>query len=375
MVKRVSAFVMMGMVATARAMRGNRALWIGRVACLPGLIAAGTGCQSSDAPGNVIPGAGSDAAAGKGGTAGPSSSGGSAGNGAGGGSADSGGGAGGSGGGAGGSASGAGGSGANGSGGGDGSAPADAGAGETAAGPATDGSMGTFSFFVTSLKAMQRLSGSQAGFGGDLRFGQPDGLKGADEICRQIAETAMPGSGAKGWRAFLSVTKGPNGQPVHAIDRVGEGPWYDRLGRLVAKNKADLAHARPIGGDPRIVNDLPNEDGVPNHAPDGKNVDNHDILTGSDEQGNLYGTNWSATCHDWTSKVGSDGKPHVGHSWPRRIGPGFPSSSAESWISVLDEAGCAPGVSLIEMGGPDPKNPTVGSGGGYGGIYCFALSP
>ena len=39
-----------------------------------------------------------------------------------------------------------------------------------------------FSFFVTSLAALQSLSGNPEGFGGDLRFGQPDGLSGADEI-------------------------------------------------------------------------------------------------------------------------------------------------------------------------------------------------
>jgi hypothetical protein len=222
---------------------------------------------------------------------------------------------------------------------------------------------------------MQRLSGSQEGFGGDLRFGRRDGLEGADEICRQIAETSLPGSGGKGWRAFLSVTRGPGGQAVHAIDRVGEGPWYDRLGRLVAKNKADLAQTRP-NGDLRIVDDLPNEDGVPNQAPDGQKVDNHDVLTGSDSMGRLFSTNWSATCHDWTSKVGSDGQPHVGHSWPRRVGPGPDGRRfGESWMSVLDEAGCAPGVNLVQTGGPDPRIRTVGSGGGYGGIYCFALSP
>jgi hypothetical protein len=27
------------------------------------------------------------------------------------------------------------------------------------------------------------------------------------------------------------------------------------------------------------------------------------------------------------------------------------------------------------MGGPQLNNPTVGSGGGYGGFYCFALMP
>jgi hypothetical protein len=286
-----------------------------------------------------------------------------------------------------------------------------------AAGDADGGDhSGRFSFFVASIAAMQRLSGSQAGFGGDLRFGQPDGLAGADEICRQIAETSMPGSSAKGWRAFLSVTKGPDGNPVHAIDRVGEGPWYDRRGRPIAMNREELILTRPGGADPVLANDLPNEDGVPNHAPDGELVDNHDILTGSDWSGKLYDADWSHTCHDWTSAIGSDGKPRVGHSWTRVGGVGGPSGGVpdggpgpmmppdggfivmggpdggrggsgggggggrdprggDSWISSLDEAGCAPGVNLIEMGPPDPRNPTVGSGGGYGGIYCLALTP
>lgn len=224
---------------------------------------------------------------------------------------------------------------------------------------------------------MQRLSGSPDGFGGDLRFGKADGLAGADEICRQIAETSMPGSGTKGWRAFLSVTQGADGNPVHAIERIGDGPWYDRLGRLVAANTSDLAQTRPLGADPAIINDLPNEDGVPNHAPDGEEVDNHDILTGSGTDGRLYSSDWAATCHDWTSAVGPDGTPRVGHSWPRMGGGGGRrgGGGADNWMSALDEAGCAAGASLIEMGPPDPSMPTVGSGGGYGGIYCFALTP
>ena len=50
----------------------------------------------------------------------------------------------------------------------------------------------------------------------------------------------MKGAGAKEWHAFLSAAKGPDGNPVNAIDRIGEGPWYDRMGRLVAMNKAAL---------------------------------------------------------------------------------------------------------------------------------------
>lgn len=238
-----------------------------------------------------------------------------------------------------------------------------------------------FSFFVTSFAAMQRLSRDDKGFGGDLRFGKGDGLSGADEICRQIAEISMPGASSKGWRAFLSITKDAQGQPVHAIDRIGDGPWYDRLGRLVAQNKANLAQTRPLGADPAIIDDLPNEDGVPNHTPDpnGPQLDNHDVLTGTGPTGQLYMSDWKYTCHDWTSAVGADGTPRVGHSWPRMMAStgGSPRAPTgmDNWMSSLNEAGCAPGASLVEMGPPNPDVPTVGSGGGYGGIYCFALEP
>ena len=73
-------------------------------------------------------------------------------------------------------------------------------------------SLGKFSFFVTSLEGLQRLSGSQNGFGGDFRLGktgQGAGLLGADSICQCLAESSMPGSKIKKWRAFLSVSQGP----------------------------------------------------------------------------------------------------------------------------------------------------------------------
>jgi hypothetical protein len=43
-------------------------------------------------------------------------------------------------------------------------------------------------------------------------------------------------------------------------------------------------------------------------------------------------------------------------------------------MSVWNEGGCAPGVVLQDIGGPN-GDPTVGSAGGYGGFYCFAVSP
>ena len=255
-----------------------------------------------------------------------------------------------------------------------------AGGPDAAAADADPATLPHFSFFVTSLRALQELSGSQQGFGGDLRFGETGpgaGLRGADKLCATIAERSMPGAAAKQWRAFLSVTADEQGRQVDAIDRIGDGPWYDRTGRLLAPSKGDLMGLRPVNGDATIANDFPNEDGVPNHRPDPSmgEVDNHDMLTGSNLQGRLEAAN--RTCLDWTANAGNktlEGQPRVGHSWPRLGGPGG-GGSINSWMSSLIESGCAPGVNLIETGPPDPTSNTVGSGGGYGGFYCFALIP
>lgn len=267
--------------------------------------------------------------------------------------------------------------------------PADAGvdagppdAGTVDAGPADAGGLPNFSFFVTSLSALRALSGNQNGFGGDLRYGETGpgaGLRGADKLCATIAERSMVGAGQKPWRAFLSAVSGENGTQVDAIDRIGNGPWYDRLGRLLAPDLANMMFTRPKNGSAVIRNDFPNEDGVPNHAPDpgAGEVDNHDMLTGTNSSGRLYSR--TSTCLDWTANAGNrtlEGKPRVGHSWPR-IGPGGTVTDAamNHWMSSLDESGCAPGVNLIEMGPPQANSTTVGSGGGYGGFYCFSLTP
>jgi len=234
------------------------------------------------------------------------------------------------------------------------------------------GTTARFSFFLTSMAGILRLAGSPNGFGGDLRFGKSDGLAGADEICRQLAEDGYPGAGCKTWRAFLSVTKGPAGTPINAIDRVGTGPWYDRVDRLVAMTRDDLLQDRPRGADPAIINDLPNEFGVPNHNPDGKgNVDNHTTLTGTAAKGVLFSMDWGFTCHDWTSKVGIDGTPKIGFSWKGGAG----AVTGSSWYSgQFNEAGCADYINITDMMGPDQLNKKgVGSQGGYGGFYCLAL--
>jgi hypothetical protein len=234
--------------------------------------------------------------------------------------------------------------------GGNGQGGAAAGAAGSAGSAGKGGTSERFSFFVTSLEAVQRESGSMDGFGGDL-----GGLEGADEICTRIAEASMPGSGAKGWRAFLSTTT------VNAITRIGTGPWYDRLGRVIAMNVQGLLMERPQA-DMLIINDLPNELGQPNRAGTGTgDDDNHDTITGSNDMGAWDG---GPTCDDWTSAEGSDG-PRIGHSWP--------ANSGRHWIEAHTAPGCVPSVNLIQSGGGSGDG--IGNGGGYGGWYCFALMP
>jgi hypothetical protein len=328
--------------------------------------------------------------------------------------------------------------------------------GATGAGGSTS-TQTKFSFFVTSYAALQKIAGNTKGLGGDLRHGETGagaGLRGADKICAEIAESSLAGAGTKTWRAFLSATADESGKQVNAIDRIGSGPWYDRIGRLFANNLSELYYDRPQNAAAAIKNDFPNETGTTNQNPDKTgNVDNHDTLTGSNAQGRLYSA--TATCKDWTVADGasSNGQPRVGHSWPTDgqlgcsggdasmggglpsmdggfpgmgggfpgMGGGFPGmdggfpgmgggipwmdggiplmdggiplmddggplmgggdpsmgggdGSMCHWISSLDESGCAPGVNLIQTGGPG-NDGTVGSGGGYGGFYCFALTP
>lgn len=273
-------------------------------------------------------------------------------------------------------------------------------AGTTGAAGAANPALEKFSFFLTSLASIRKVSKSDEGFGGDLTFGESGegaGLRGADKICKAVAELGMPGAGAKDWRAFLSTTKGgPNGGPVHARSRVGKGPWYDAAGRLVAMTLENLTKGnRPVGADPAIRDDLPNEFGIPNHSADAPGCtgsqcpDNHQVLTGTNCIGELYtGGGMAAgqneitsdctnvtppnntpdpayTCNDWTSKEAA-GKPWCGHSWPR-------NGSGLSWMSAARDGGCAPCVKITEGGGV--SSACVGSAGGYGGFYCLEYKP
>jgi hypothetical protein len=339
--------------------------------CTPGAMTDPPGGSSgqggSDNASGGRSGSGGGTGAGSGGnssaTGGGSGSGSGGNSGTGGGAASSSGGASGTGTGGGGSGTGTGGSGTGGgSGAGTGGAAGTGGSGGGADAGGGDGAaLAKFSFFYTSLAGMRRLSGSQNGFGGDLRYGTANGLTGADKICQTLA--ADVGFGGKTWRAFLSVMKGPDGTPVNAIDRVGEGPWYDRRGRLIAMTKTALITGnRPMGGDSAAVNDMTDENGM--GKPAAPPNDTHDVITGTNTRGTLRATKAEDTCMDWTSTT-VRGSVGVGHAWP--------AGSGMNWMQAHTEASCAAGVNLVQNG---PGNgSSIGAGGGWGGFYCFALTP
>ena len=177
-------------------------------------------------------------------------------------------------------------------------------------------------FFITS---------TGTGRGGDL-----GGLAGADQHCAALAKQAnLPN---RQWRAYLS-TSGANA--VNARDRIGNGPWYNVKGQLVAQNVADLHSDKAnINNDTALDErgQTINGEGRPNR---------HDILTGSDAEGRSTGMN----CENWTSS--GMGSASLGHH--DRLARGAPGSP---WNAAHPSRGCA--------------QPDLVATGGAGLIYCFA---
>jgi hypothetical protein len=204
---------------------------------------------------------------------------------------------------------------------------------EDDAGPAPDATM---SFFVTSR--------------GGPNGGNFGGLAGADAFCTTLASAASPALAAKTWHAYLSTST------EDARDRIGNGPWRNFAGVIVA-NDVEQLHDQAAGGtleqtwglgDANIALD---ETGAT--VPSGQPAVLHDILTGT----NLDGTASANTCSDWTAATGTTVN---GHS--NRGGGG---DNPSSWNSA-HATGCAP-----SMGGNFEQG-TVTQGGGRGSIYCFA---
>jgi len=190
------------------------------------------------------------------------------------------------------------------------------------------------SFFVTSV-----------GLGRGANLG---GIAGADAHCQALATKA--GRGNVKWVAYMS-TQGPGA--VNARDRIGNGPWHNARGLMIAMNQDEL-HGDTIqmarqsnrvnkntartetGEVVKGVGDMPNE---------------HDMLTGSTLDGRAYTDGMDHTCSNWTSGADGMGTAQLGHH--DKIGNG-----SGSWNSAHASRGCS--------------QPNLVATGGAGLFLCFA---
>jgi hypothetical protein len=194
------------------------------------------------------------------------------------------------------------------------------------------------SFFVTSVGI---------GNGGNL-----GGLAGADNYCQTLAQAS--GVGAKTWHAYLS-TQAADGKPaINARDRIGNGPWQNAKGVVIAKDVAELH-----GGNNHINKEtaLTEKGEIVNGY--GDNPNRHDILTGSQPDGTAFSGADDRTCKNWTSST--QGAAMVGHSDIN--GPAtFPT--VKSWNAAHPSRGPDGGCSQKDLI----------STGGVGLLYCFSVN-
>jgi hypothetical protein len=187
------------------------------------------------------------------------------------------------------------------------------------------------SFFITSVGP---------GNGADL-----GGLDGADAYCQQLADAV--GAGGKTWRAYLSTQEAGGAAAENARDRIGEGPWQNAEGVVVASD-LEVLH-----GDNNLDKATAlNERGEQVNGR-GDSPNRHDILTGSQADGTTFAAGEDRTCSNWTSS--GDGAAMVGHHDRMGLRDDAPS---RSWNSSHPSRGCS-------------QEALIGTGGD-GLIYCFA---
>ena len=186
-------------------------------------------------------------------------------------------------------------------------------------------------FFVTSAG-----SGKGADFGG---------LAGADKHCQSLATAA--GAGNRTWRAYLSASAASGSAAVNARDRIGNGPWQNAKGVVIARNPAELHGANNLTKQTA----LDEKGAVVNGR--GDTPTKHDILTGAQPDGTAFAGTEDRTCGNWTKS--GEGIAQVGHHDRMGLQDDEPS---RSWNSSHTTRGCS--------------DDALRSTGGAGLLYCFA---
>ena len=194
------------------------------------------------------------------------------------------------------------------------------------------------SFFITSVGP---------GKGADL-----GGLEGADRHCQMLAQAV--GAGGRTWHAYLSTQASGGGQAVNARDRIGRGPWQNAKGEVIAQNVDDLHSAN---------NKISKQAGLNEKGEmvngRGDTPNRHDILTGSQSDGQAFSAGDDRTCRNWTSST--QGTAMVGHHDRQGLRDDEPS---KSWNSSHPSRGPDGGCSQVDLR----------STGGDGLFYCFVAN-
>src|ERR1043165_5576301 len=189
------------------------------------------------------------------------------------------------------------------------------------------------------------VTGAGPGKGADL-----GGLEGADAHCQTLA--ARHGAGGKTWRAYLSPQEAAGKPAVNARDRIGNGPWQNFKGQVVATSLDDLhSDNNKLGFDNSLSERgqiIPGVGFAPNR---------HDVLTGSTPEGRAFPAAEDRTCRNWTSST--QGAAMVGHIDKKGLRDDPPS---RSWNSSHPSRGPDGGCSQSDLRGT----------GGDGLFYCFA---
>jgi hypothetical protein len=188
-------------------------------------------------------------------------------------------------------------------------------------------------FFITSVGS---------GRGADL-----GGLAGADAHCRSLAMAA--GAVERTWRAYLSTQARDGEVAVNARDRIGDGPWRNFQGVIIA-NDLDELHGENMLDKQTALTET---GAIVKGRGDSPNM--HDILTGSQPDGTAFAAGEDMTCGNWTLSS-AEGAAMVGHH--DRIGLRDDAPS-RSWNSSHPTRG---GCSQEALQGT----------GGAGLFYCFA---
>ncbi len=186
-------------------------------------------------------------------------------------------------------------------------------------------------FFITSVGA---------GDGADLR-----GLDGADAHCQRLAAAA--GAGDRTWRAYLS-TQGSGA--MNARDRIGDGPWANANGLVMATSVDNLHYDNSNFGWIHTRDENGNQ--FPSRIDGNPDFSEHDVLTGSQMDGTAFPAGEDRTCGNWTSS--GEGSAMLGHA--DRYSFTTPGSS---WNQAHPSRSCSQ-VDLVATGGA-------------GRFYCFAL--